>query len=95
LHDTAGNLINFSRSWPAPDIDVRDRDFIKVLLGADPPKTVISQPQKSKTTGQWTIFFSRRFEPKSGSWMIACVGRIGRTVGDGHISAIASASPNG
>jgi L-iditol 2-dehydrogenase len=34
-------------------------------------------------------------EPKSGSWMIACVGRIGRTVGDGHISAIASASPNG
>jgi hypothetical protein len=35
------------------------------------------------------------FDPKSGSWMIACVGRIGRTVGDGHISAIASASPNG
>ena len=29
LHDADGNLINFSRSWPAPDIDVRDRDFIK------------------------------------------------------------------
>jgi diguanylate cyclase (GGDEF)-like protein len=66
LHDTEGNLINFSRSWPAPDIDVRDRDFIKLLLGPDPPKTVISQPQKSKTTGQWTIFFSRRFESPDG-----------------------------
>ena len=66
LHDTEGNLINFSRSWPAPDIDVRDRDFIKLLLGPDPPKTVISQPQKSKTTGQWTIFFSRRFEAPDG-----------------------------
>ena len=33
--------------------------------------------------------------PKSGSWMIACVGRIGRTVGDGHISASAFASPQG
>ena len=35
-------------------------------MGADPPKTVISQPQKSKTTGQWTIFFSRRFEAPDG-----------------------------
>ena len=33
--------------------------------------------------------------PKSGSWTIACVGRIDRTVGDGHISASASASPEG
>src|SRR4029077_6601710 len=32
LHDRNGTLINFSRSWPAPEIDVRDRDFIKVLL---------------------------------------------------------------
>jgi Helix-turn-helix domain len=37
----------------------------------------------------------RNTEPKSGSWMIACVGRIGRTVGDGPIAASASASPNG
>ena len=60
LHDADGTLINFSRSWPAPDIDVHDRDFIKVLLGPDPPKTVISRPQKSKTTDRWTIYFSRR-----------------------------------
>jgi hypothetical protein len=38
---------------------------------------------------------SQCFYPKSGSWMIACVGRIGRTVGDGPIAASASASPNG
>jgi hypothetical protein len=35
------------------------------------------------------------YDPKSGSWTIACVGRIDRTVGDGHISASASASPEG
>jgi hypothetical protein len=34
-------------------------------------------------------------DPKSGSWMIACVGRIGRTVGDGPIAAGAFASPYG
>jgi hypothetical protein len=38
----------------------------------------------------WAIY-----NPKSGSWTIACVGRIDRTVGDGHISASASASPEG
>jgi hypothetical protein len=36
-----------------------------------------------------------RYYPKSGSWMIACVGRIGRTVGDGPIAAGAFASPYG
>src|SRR3984893_11159979 len=34
-------------------------------------------------------------DPKSGSWVIACSGRIGGTVGDGQISASAFASPCG
>jgi hypothetical protein len=33
--------------------------------------------------------------PKSGSWVIACSGRIGGTVGDEQISASAFASPCG
>jgi diguanylate cyclase (GGDEF)-like protein len=69
LHDTDGKLINFSRSWPAPDIDVRDRDFIKILLVPKPPMTVISEPLKSKTTGQWTIYFSRRFVAPDGRFI--------------------------
>ena len=62
LQDRNGNLINFSRSWPAPAIDVRDRDFTRVLLAANAPKTFISEPSLSQTTGKWTIYFSRRFE---------------------------------
>ena len=34
-------------------------------------------------------------EPKSGSCLIACMGRIGGTVGDGDIPASAFASPCG
>ncbi len=66
LHDANGKLINFSRSWPAPDIDVRDRDFIAELLAPNAPKTFISAPLQSKTTGKWTIYFSRRFEAPDG-----------------------------
>ena len=38
---------------------------------------------------------ARTFQPKSGSWVIACSGRIGGTVGDEQISASAFASPCG
>ena len=37
----------------------------------------------------------RAYEPKSGSWMIACLCRIVGTVGDGPIAASAFASPCG
>jgi diguanylate cyclase (GGDEF)-like protein len=66
LQDRNGNLINFSRSWPAPSINVRDRDFTRVLLAANAPKTFISEPSLSQTTGKWTICFSRRFESPDG-----------------------------
>ena len=33
---------------------------------ANAPKTFISEPSLSKTTGQWTIYFSRRFEGADG-----------------------------
>jgi diguanylate cyclase (GGDEF)-like protein len=79
LHDRNGTLINFSRSWPAPQIDVRDRDFIRVLLEPNAPKTVISEPVQSKTTGKWTIYFSRRFEASDGTLIGIVVSSI---VGD-------------
>jgi diguanylate cyclase (GGDEF)-like protein len=79
LHDRNGTLINFSRFWPAPQIDVRDRDFIRVLLAPNPPKSVISEPVQSKSTGKWTIYFSRRFEAPDGTLIGIVVSSI---VGD-------------
>ena len=66
LHDRNGQLVNFSRSWPAPQVDVRDRDFIRELLAPNAPESFISAPVQSKTTGQWTIYRSRRFESADG-----------------------------
>jgi diguanylate cyclase (GGDEF)-like protein len=66
LHDANGELINFSRAWPAPQIAVRDRDFIQMLLGPSPPPIFISEPSLSLTTGKQTIYFSQRFEAPDG-----------------------------
>ncbi len=67
VHDIDGRLINFSHTWPPPDMNSHDRDFIAGLLAPDAPKTFISEPQKSQTTGQWTLYSSRRIETSGGA----------------------------
>jgi hypothetical protein len=57
--------------------------------------SVGTEPPKSKAPSNATDCHFHIYDPKSGSWMIACVGRIGRTVGDGHIAASAFTSPYG
>jgi len=67
VHDLNGRLINFSRAWPPPSVDSHDRDFIAGLLAPGAPQTFISEPQRSLTTGQWTLYFSRRMEAPDGT----------------------------
>ena len=58
--DTDGNLVNFSRSWPIPKINVADRDYFKALQD-DPLLTrFFSAPVQSRGSGSWTIFLARR-----------------------------------
>ena len=63
---SARRLLNFSRGWPPPAVMDADRDFIRALTGDNAPETFISEPSLSKTTGQWTIYLSRRFEALDG-----------------------------
>ena len=67
VHDVDGRLINFSHTWPPPDMSSHDRDFIAALLVPDAPQTFISKPQKSETTGQWTLYISQRIEASDGT----------------------------
>jgi diguanylate cyclase (GGDEF)-like protein len=67
VHDVNGRLINSSHAWPPPSVDSHDRDFIAGLLAPGAPQTFISEPQRSLTTGQWTLYFSRRMEARDGT----------------------------
>jgi diguanylate cyclase (GGDEF)-like protein len=77
LNDRHGGLLNFSRAWPPLKINDADRDFIHELTMANAPKTFISQPSLSKTTGQWTIYLSRRFNSANGQLIGFVVSTIG------------------
>ena len=66
LHNLRGDLLNFSRTWPPPLINVADRDFFQAVSGPDGFLTFISEPMRSVTTGKWTIYLSRRFNTVDG-----------------------------
>ena len=66
LSDRRGRLLNTSVAWPPPAIEDGDRDFIRGLAAADLPGTFISAPSRSKVTGNWNIYFSRRVESADG-----------------------------
>jgi signal transduction histidine kinase/ActR/RegA family two-component response regulator len=61
-----GDIVNFSRSWPPPSINVADRDYFQALNGASFPGTFLSLPVQNRATGQWTFYLARQFHDRSG-----------------------------
>src|SRR5260370_12108948 len=54
-----GRLVNSSRLWPIPAIDVSDRDYFTRLQQHDTPGMFISAPAVSRVTGAWSFFLPR------------------------------------
>lgn len=63
-----GDVINFTRSHPAPPINLSDRDYFKAHMGQDASAlpTVISAPVRNRGTGTWTFYLSRALRNAEG-----------------------------
>jgi hypothetical protein len=76
LIDATGQLINFSRYWPIPDINVSDRDYF-IALKADPNlETFVSKPVQNRGSGTWNIYIARRLNDPDGKFMGLILGAI-------------------
>ncbi|HEY3846311.1 MAG TPA: hypothetical protein VGL95_04275, partial [Acetobacteraceae bacterium] len=53
-----GETVNVSHAWPAAPVDVRDRDFFRVLTGEHPPASFISAPRLNRLSGAWTLLYA-------------------------------------
>jgi len=61
LTDAEGKLINFSRSWPIPNVKIPDQDPHEVF-SADPQLTsFLGKPIRSPSTGRWVVPIARKF----------------------------------
>ncbi|MGA2894427.1 MAG: EAL domain-containing protein [Xanthobacteraceae bacterium] len=76
LINADGHVINFSRSWPAPKIDVADREFFSALKSDQRLTSYTSLPSHNRTDGAWTLFLGRKVVAANGEFLGLVLGSI-------------------
>ncbi len=75
LLTTTGQLVNFSRTFPTPAVDLSDRDYLKAHLQSDELPMYLSAPVKNRGNGRWTFYLARKLRTVDGRLVgIALVG---------------------
>ncbi len=70
-----GDMINFTRSYPAPPINLADRDYFQEHVRNPDLGVHISKPFRNKGNGKWTFYLSRRLNGSAGEFIgVALVG---------------------
>ena len=90
-----GRVLNFSRSFPPPAINLADRDYFKYLSVNNDLDTYYSMPVRNKGNGKWVFYLARRINGKDDQFLgVVLVGvsvevfstlyeRIGGNLGEG------------
>jgi signal transduction histidine kinase/DNA-binding response OmpR family regulator len=74
--DARGKLLNFSRYWPIPDVNISDRDYYKALQADDGPQSFVSAPVQNRGNGTWNVYLARRLNDPQGHFMGLLLGAI-------------------
>ena len=64
-----GDVINFSRSYPAPPINLADRDYFREQFRTPNLGIFISTPVRNRGNGKWTFYISRRLNDPGGNFI--------------------------
>jgi len=71
-----GNLINFSRFYPIPQVNVADRDYFTALRDTATDKPFLSVPVENRGTGTWTMYVARRISDPAGKFLGVVLGGV-------------------
>ncbi|HLN25723.1 MAG TPA: ATP-binding protein, partial [Patescibacteria group bacterium] len=61
-----GDVVNFSRSYPPPPINLADRDYFKAHIADPDLPFFLSLPAKNRGTGRWTFYLTRKIKNSHG-----------------------------
>ena len=90
-----GKVLNFSRSFPAPEINLSDRDYFQYLKTHNDSGIYYSVPVRNKGNGKWVFYLAKRVNGKNDEFLgVILTGvsvevfsslyeRIGVNIGDG------------
>jgi signal transduction histidine kinase len=76
LIDDHGKLVNFSLTWPPPDVDLSDRDYFQALSHSPGTDSFLSVPVKARTTGTWSVYLVRRVSGPNGEFLGLVLGAM-------------------
>ncbi|MBX3627166.1 MAG: response regulator [Rhizobacter sp.] len=78
IFDAEGQLVTYSRQFPAPAIQIRDRESFTVA-SAGYGKAFIAGAVQNRSRGDWTFYLARRLESRSGDFLgVVLVGLASR-----------------
>lgn len=70
-----GDIINFTRSYPPPTINLADRDYFQLHRANESAENFVSRPVQNRGNGTWVFYLSRRLTSPDGRFLgIAIVG---------------------
>lgn len=64
-----GDVVNFTRNFPAPAINLADRDYFLHHQKNVNTSVFLSQPVRNKGNGKWTFYISRRLNSANGQFL--------------------------
>ena len=67
--DHTGRVLNITRGWPTPAVNLADRDYFRHLSSRRDPGLFISEPVQNKVTATWTVYFAKRVETADGTFL--------------------------
>jgi diguanylate cyclase (GGDEF)-like protein/PAS domain S-box-containing protein len=94
LTDSQGKLINFSRSWPIPHVNIPDRDPSEVFRSDPHLTSFVGEPIRSPATGRWVVPVVRKVSGPNGAFLGVVTGVMDLQYFEQIFQAIAS-TPNG
>ena len=71
-----GRLINFSRYFPIPPVNVADRDYFDALKNDPGARPYLSAPVQNRGNGEWTVYLAHRVSGPSGDFVGLVLGGI-------------------
>lgn len=67
--DKKGEILNYTRAYPAPKISVADRDYFLTAQTINPDETFYSIPIQNRTDNTWVFYLSRKLVNKNGDFL--------------------------
>src|SRR6185369_8255893 len=69
IFNAKGQLINFSRQWPIPEVNVANEDYFKALSATRDVTSFLGEPVRDYATGSWVIHLAHKISGPSGEFL--------------------------